>query len=139
MPRTTSNSAADSYLELIREFPLRRIKSRADHAQAKAMVLRLAGQKPDRGAEEYLDVLVELIADFERRSGWTISSARLSANELVRHRIEERRLSITALAKQIGLPQSNLSEMLAGKRGWSKAAIRALSKLLHIRAERFLG
>jgi hypothetical protein len=54
---------------MIHEFPLRRIKSRAGHARAKWMVFRLNGRKPDRGAEEYLDVLVDLIVDFERRYG----------------------------------------------------------------------
>jgi hypothetical protein len=37
----------------------------------------------------------------------------------------------------VGVPQSNLSEMLAGKRDWSKAAIRGLSSHLNIRIDRF--
>ena len=102
------------------------------------MVLRLASRKPERGADEYLDVLADLIGDFERRSGDTAASEKLSAADLVRHCIQERNLSITAVAAQIGIPQSNLSEMLGGKRDWSKTAIRGLSKLFHIRAERFL-
>ena len=48
-------------------------------------------------------------------------------------------MSVSALAREIGVPQSNLSEMLAGKRGWSKTAIRGLVKGLNIRAERLLG
>ena len=45
-------------------------------------------------------------------------------------------LNISAFASR---PQSNLSEMLAGKRDWSKTAIRGLSRHLNIRAERFLA
>ena len=37
-------------------------------------------------------------------------------------------MSVSALARAIGVPQSNLSEMLAGKRDWSKTAIRGLSR-----------
>jgi hypothetical protein len=36
------------------------------------------------------------------------------------------------------MPQSNLSEMLSGRREWSNAAIRALLKMFDVRAERFL-
>lgn len=48
-------------------------------------------------------------------------------------------MSVSALARQISVSQSNLSDMLAGKRDWSKAAIRGLSKFFNIRAERFLN
>jgi antitoxin component HigA of HigAB toxin-antitoxin module len=126
-------------MELIREFPLRRIKSGAEHARAARMVLRLSTGKRDRGAAEYLDVLVDLIADYEHRSGQTLEHHPISAADLVRHRMEERGVSMSAVAKQIGIAQSNLSEMLSGKRDWSKSAIRGLSKLFNIRAERFLA
>ncbi len=68
-----------------------------------------------------------------------IDTSHVTAADLVRHKIEERGMSVSALAKQVGIAQSNLSEMLSGTRGWSKSAIRALSKYLNIRAERFLA
>jgi antitoxin component HigA of HigAB toxin-antitoxin module len=52
--------------------------------------------------------------------------------------MQERGISTSAMAREIGIPQPNLSEMLNGRRDWSKAAIRGLSKGLKIRAERFL-
>jgi antitoxin component HigA of HigAB toxin-antitoxin module len=131
-------SAATSAEELAAEFPLRRIGSVADHVKAKALALRLSSRKADRGTAEYLDVLIDLIADFERRAGQAIDSSNVTAAELVRHRIEQRGMSVSALARAIGAPQSNLSEMLAGKRDWSKTAIRGLSRHLNIRADRFL-
>ena len=64
----------------------------------------------------------------------------VSAAELVRHRIEQRGMSVSAaLARAIGVPQSNLSEMLAGKRDWSKTAIRGLSRHLNIRRRALPG
>jgi len=137
MPATTRGHVADSYMELICEFPLRRLKSAAEHRRATKLVLRLSSAGSDRGVAEYVDVLVDLIADYERRSGQIVDTSKVSAADLVRHRIEERGLSVNALARLIGVPQSNLSEMLGGKRGWSKAAIRALSAYLNIRADRF--
>jgi antitoxin component HigA of HigAB toxin-antitoxin module len=139
MPVTTKKPTADSYMELIGEFPLRRIKTAAEHAKAKTLALRLSSHKADRGTTEYLDVLIDLVADFEKRSAQAVDLSRLSAADLVRHRIEQRGISVSALARQIGVPQSNLSEMLSGKRDWSKAAIRGLGEHLNIRAERFLA
>ena len=138
MPTTTQVISADSYMKLIAEFPLRRIKTAAEHAKAKKLVLRLSMQDADRGTAEYLDVLVDLIADFEKRTELVVDGSKLSAADIVRHRIEERGLSISALAQLIGVPQSNLSDMLNGKRDWSKTAIRGLSTHLNIRADRFL-
>ena len=139
MPVTRKATVADRYMELISEFPLRRINTASAHAKAKMLALRLSGAKTDRGSADYLDVLVDLIADYEKRSGQAINASAISAADLVRHRMEERGLSISALARLIGLPQSNLSEMLSGKRAWSKTAIRGLSAHLNVTAERFLA
>jgi len=140
MKRTLTNRkpVPDTYLALIQEFPLRRIKSTTDHARATRLVLRLSSDPLDQGTADYLDVLVGLIADYETRAQYNFDTTRVSAAELVRHRMEERGLSISAIARLTGVPQSNLSDMLHGKRSWSKNAIRTLSSHLNIRADRFL-
>ncbi|MGD0138813.1 MAG: helix-turn-helix domain-containing protein [Tepidisphaeraceae bacterium] len=139
MPTAAKSNVADSYMQLIGQFPLRRIKTAADHAKAKRLVLRLSSQNTDRGTMEYLDVLVDLIAKYEEQEGQRVDSSDLSAAELVSHRIEQRGMSISALAREIGVAQSNLSEMLSGKRAWSKTAIGGIARTLNIRAERFFG
>ena len=139
MPTTTSKKRdRDAYFDLIRAFPLRRINSASDHAKALA-IFRQLGDRSDRGTRDYVDVLVDLIVDYEKRAGHTFDTSDVTAADLVRHKIEERGMTVSALAKTIGMAQSNLSDMLNGKRAWSKAAIRSLSKLLNIRAERFLA
>ena len=139
MLTATKKNAPDSYMELIGQFPLRRLRTATDHSKAKTLVLRLSRPKLPRGTADYLDVLIDLIADFEKRSGHLADTSDLSTAELVRHRMEERGMSVSGLAREIGVPQSNLSEMLGGKRGWSKAAIRGLVRELNIQAERLLG
>lgn len=139
MPATIRHSAGDSYMKRIAELPLRRLKTAAEQARAKRIILRLSSQETDRGATDYLDVLVDLVADFERRSKEAIDSSTLSASDLVRHRMVERGMSVSSLAGLVGVPQPNLSEMLNGKRDWSKTAIRGLSAHLSIRAEWFLA
>jgi antitoxin component HigA of HigAB toxin-antitoxin module len=41
--------------------------------------------------------------------------------------MEENDLTISALAREIGVGQSNLSDILSGKREWSKTVIKRLS------------
>lgn len=137
MSVTTKKRAGDTYLHLVRAFPLRRITTSTEHAKANKVLRSLWG-KQDRGTRDYVDVLVDLIVDYEKRAGLAFDTSHVTAADLVRHKIGERGISVSALAKEIGMAQSNLSEMLNGSRGWSKSAIRSLSKLLNIRAERFL-
>jgi antitoxin component HigA of HigAB toxin-antitoxin module len=129
---------SDTYFELVREFPLRRLKNSAEHAQAAKLYLRLSVGKPDAGMREYAEVLVDLMGEYEKRAGYGLDTSKVTAADLIRHRLEARGMSVAALAKETGIPQPNLSAMLAGKRDWSKAAIRSLSGFFHIRAERFL-
>lgn len=128
----------DTYFELVRAFPLRRLKSASDHAQAMSMCLRLSRPGLDAGARKYLEVLVDSIAEYEKRAKLTFDTSDVTAADLVRHRIGELGLSVSALARELGLPQPNLADMLNGRRDWSKDAIRALSKRFDIPAERFL-
>jgi antitoxin component HigA of HigAB toxin-antitoxin module len=128
----------ERYFNLVRAFPLRRLRSASDHAKAKEIFLGLSRGKPDRGTRDYLEVLVDLIAEYERRWGQAIDTSGVTASELIRHRLEERGTSVSQLSRETGIPQPNLSEMLNGSPDWSKSAIRALSKLFNIRAERFL-
>lgn len=138
MRTITRHIVADSYFELVRTFPLRRLSTADEHKKAGEIYLRLSNHGADRGMREYRDVLADLIAEYERRSNQTIDTSQVSVADLVRHRLDERGMSVSALAKEIGIPQSNLSGMLHGRRDWSKAAIRALTKKFNIRAERFL-
>lgn len=119
-------------------FPLRRIKSAAEHAKAKVVYLRLSNETVDRGIAGYLEVLLDLISDFEKRSGQTVDTSGVTVAELIHHRLAERGMTMSALGREIGVAQSNLSEMLSGSRDWSKTAIRELCKQFNIRAERFL-
>ena len=138
MAVTSKKRISDAYLDLVRAFPLRRITTPADHTAATTILLRLSG-KGDRGTRDYVDVLAGLVVDYEKRAGLAFDTSHVTAADLVRHKIEQRGMTVNQLAKQIGVAQSNLSEMLNGTRGWSKTAIRALSKHLNIRAERFLA
>jgi HTH-type transcriptional regulator/antitoxin HigA len=135
-----SRKIRDSYLELINELPLRRIRTVEEHRRALAIFSRYAGRpKLDEGIVDYLGVLADLIADFERRAGDAIDTSGVSAADVVRHLMEQNRLTISGLAREIGVGQSNLSEILSGKREWSKRVIKALSERFSLNPMLFLA
>jgi HTH-type transcriptional regulator/antitoxin HigA len=139
MPTTRKAAARDSYLELVRAFPLRPIRSGTEHARARQTYLRLSNVTArDRGTRDYLAVLVDLIEDYEQRTNQVVDTSGVTAADLIRHRMRERGLSTSALARAVDIAQPNLSAMLNGRRDWSKTAIRSLSKMFGVPADRFL-
>jgi hypothetical protein len=107
MSATIHRSSTDSYMKLIAEFPLRRLKTAAEHAKAKRIILRLSPHETDRGTSQYLDVLVDLIADFERRSENAVDSSRVSASDQPHRRAAAQ--SLGNAEWETGLEQSRYS------------------------------
>ena len=132
-----SSIDSDPYLTLVAEFPLRPIRSKASLERATQRLLQLFARK-DRAATDYRQVLVGLIADYEKRMGWHIDTSHFSAADIVRHLLGERDMSVNALAKEVGISQSSLCEMLSGRRGWSKNAIARLSDYFALNPRLFL-
>jgi len=128
----------DAYFELVMQFPLRRIKSPQQHREAMNIFTRLASKDKNAATEVYVETLVTLIAEYERSSNHYFDTSHVTAADLVAHLLEERRMSVNALAKEADVAQSALSEMLNGKRGWSKSAIIKISKYLRINPGIFL-
>jgi antitoxin component HigA of HigAB toxin-antitoxin module len=103
-------------------WPLRPIRTRDAHRRGKAMLRSLAGKRSP-AVRDYKTVLVSLVADYERTASLRLNTANVTPAEIVLHLLEERGMSVNALAKALGIPQSSLSETLHGRRGWSKFAI----------------
>lgn len=135
-----ARTITDSYFELVKQFPLRKINGAEEHRLALAVVARFASRPIiDRGVADYLGVLIDLVAEYERRAGYAIETSDVTAAEVVRHLMDENGLTISGLAREIGIAQSNLSEMLSGKREWSKTAIRRLSERFSLNPMLFLA
>ncbi|HUB25193.1 MAG TPA: hypothetical protein VL992_07165, partial [Tepidisphaeraceae bacterium] len=64
LTKTTSHKASDDYLDLIRAFPLRAIRSDSDFGEAKKILARLLGRPDGRlssGQRDYAEVLGRLM------------------------------------------------------------------------------
>jgi HTH-type transcriptional regulator/antitoxin HigA len=115
----------DSYLELVMAFPLASIKSDEQLAEAQAVIDRLLSQgELDYGEETYLDALSDLVATYEDAHH---AIAPASDADMLRHLLEAKGITQAQLSKQTGLAKSSLSEVLAGKKPFSRQMTRKLA------------
>lgn len=102
--------------------PLRPIASAREHQQAKRALRSLASDKREVAAK-FKKVLISIIESYDREAGLQIDTSGVSPADIVRHLLAERNMSVNAFAKDRGISQSALSDMLNGKRDWSKSVI----------------
>jgi HTH-type transcriptional regulator/antitoxin HigA len=123
-------SQRDSYLELVQEFPLATIKSDDHLAAAQAVIDHLlARERLDDGADLYLDALSDLVASYED-AHHAVEPA--SDADMLRHLLEAKGISQAQLSKDTGLAKSSISEVLAGKKPFSRQMIRKLADYFHV-------
>jgi len=120
----------DTYLELVLDFPLATIKT-DDHLFEAQQVIDevLACAKLDEGAEMYLDALSDLVASYEDEHE-AIEPA--SDADILRHLMEAKGVSQVTLSRDVKLSKSTISEVLAGKKPFSRAMIRKLAAYFNV-------
>lgn len=120
----------DAYLKLILAFPLTSIQSE-EHLQAAQEVMdRLLAQGDlDDGAMLYLDALSDLVASYEDQHH---PIAPASDADMLRHLLEAKGVSQAELHRESGLAKSTISEVLAGKKPFSRQMIRKLSEFFKV-------
>jgi HTH-type transcriptional regulator / antitoxin HigA len=141
-PRGTTRTTpviltGDRYLELIRENPLRVIRSEDEYDRAIATLDRLSdrgnGRTPDE--TEYLLALSVFVERYEEEHH-PIPSA--SGVDMLRYLIETHHRTQSDVATGTGLADSSISEILAGKRKLSVKHIQALARFFKVKPEVFL-
>jgi HTH-type transcriptional regulator / antitoxin HigA len=120
----------DTYLRLIQELPLVSITSDEHLDAAQAMIDRLTDKKKLEGGEQaYLDALCDLVVVYEDHYH-PIPVA--SDADLLRHLMEAKGVTQIQIHKATGLAKSVISEVLAGKKPFSKAMIGTLATYFHV-------
>ena len=118
---------SDSYLDMIRAFPLCDIRTDEQSDAACAVLERWFGRADlDEGQSDYVRTLSTLVADYENRVHPYQNPSR-SISEKLRGLMEEAKLTQTQLASIAGIDQSLISLILSGKRELSKPSIRRLA------------
>lgn len=135
MLKANTGVVTDSYLNLIREFPLRSIRSERELDAAQAVLDRLLRNPRDAGSEQYLGALTDLIEVYEDKAH-PIPDA--SEAEVLRTLMTSNGLSQSSLARQVGISQSTISAVLAETRTLTKDQVVLLANYFHLSPAAFL-
>ncbi len=120
------------YLELIREFPLRRLRTRGELAAATKILDRLVGREnADVGETEYLDVLSDLVDAYERENDSHYESD-ATGIEVLRAMMEEHQMKQAVLADKLGISAPAMSLILSGDRPITADHARGLGKIFSL-------
>lgn len=140
MPKTIASARKDDYLALVQSFPLKKLQSNAQHAEALKVSGSLIGlrRKLTTGEGQYLDALVVLIREYEH-THHDPELPKAEGIDVLRHLMAERRMTQGNLAKVLGVGGSAASMILSGKRDLTKSHILALSQHFGIGPVAFLG
>src|SRR5688500_15359973 len=120
----------DSYLELILVFPLSSIRSDEHLDQAQMVMDRLLARgELDDGEETYLDALSDLVGVYEDKYH-AIEPA--SDADMLRHLLEAKGITQAEVSQEAGIAKSTISEVLAGKKPFSRQMIRKLADYFQV-------
>jgi HTH-type transcriptional regulator/antitoxin HigA len=123
-------------MELVLAFPLVSIKSDEQLAAAREVMDRLLARSLDAGEEMYLDALSDLVASYED-AHHVIGPA--SDADMLRHLMEAKGVTQADLSRETGISKSTVSEVLAGKKPFSRQMIRKLAGYFQVDASVLAG
>ena len=125
-----TGKARDSYLELVLAFPLASIHSDEYLEEAQVVMDRLLAKgRLDHGEEMYLDALSDLVTVYEDEHH-AIEPA--SDADMLRHFMEAKDVSQVQLHRDTGIAKSTISEVLGGKKAFSRRMIRKLADYFEV-------
>ena len=127
---TLNNKDRDAYLELILSFPLASIQSDEHLAEAQKVMDRLLSRgELNEGEEMYLDALSDLVATYEDEHHPILPP---SDADLLRHFMEARNVTQSQLSREAGIAKSTISEILSGRKPFSRKIIRKLANYFRV-------
>ncbi len=128
-------SAATEYRDLLNEFVPHPIRSDADYRRALAQLERIMVPRPSPARSQLIEVLATLIERYETRD---YPSPDRDPVEVLSSLLVSRGVTPASVAKATGIPPATISNVLARRRGISKANAIALGKYFGVSATVFL-
>jgi HTH-type transcriptional regulator/antitoxin HigA len=120
----------DRYLELVRRFPLRPIRSEDDLDAATVVIHSLIDLESLTGPEQdYLDVLTDLVEAYEAVH---YPEPVVADADMLRFLIEIKDVAQSDVAKGAGIAESTISEVLSGKRKLNRSQIGKLARYFRV-------
>ncbi len=125
-----SGKSRGSYLALVEALPLASIKSDTHLAAAQKVMDRLLAKgKLERGESIYLEALSDLVASYEDQHH---SIKPCSDADLLRHLMEAKGVSQSQLSQDTAIAKSAVSELLSGKKPFSRKIMRKLAAYFEV-------
>jgi HTH-type transcriptional regulator / antitoxin HigA len=128
--------ASDSYLDLVRQYPLRPIRDDADLAVASAVIDRLSEYDLDAGQQDYLDVLTDLVEAYEDEH---VVIPDAPGPDVLRMLMETNGIGQSELHRKTGIAQSTISAVLSGQRSLTVQQMVTFGKLFRVTPDAFMG
>jgi HTH-type transcriptional regulator / antitoxin HigA len=133
--KTAKLRLPDTYFKLVNRFPLVHIRNDAHLRLASETINRLLQEDRDKGAEEYLDVLTDLVETYESQH---VLIPDASEADVLRELMRANGLSQSGLAKEVKIAQSTISAVLTGARSLTKDQVLRLAKFFHASPAAFM-
>jgi len=133
--RSHKRNALDSYFELVKRFPLVPIRDETQFIEAEQMIHGLLQFRLDKGGQDYLEVLTNLVEDYDARH-YPVED--VSEADVLRELMRANGLSQTKLQKAVGISQSTISDVLNGRRSLTREQIVALARYFNVSPAAFL-
>lgn len=123
--RQFKGKVQDDYLGLIMKFPLTSIRSDVDLAAAQDVIDQLLAEEGlSNGKLLYLDALSDLVAAYEDNHRRV---APASDADMLLHLMEAKGVNQAQLHRDTKIPKSTISEILSGKKVFSRQIIATLA------------
>ncbi len=140
MPAKTRNTEArDEYLDLVRKFPLKPIRTRAQLNAAHAVIDELTSIPEDRLSSDqadYLEVLGDLTLAYEQKhTDQTLAD--ITGHRLLLHLMEEHEMNASSLGTLLGHRELG-SKIVRRQRNISKSHAKSLGEHFGLPPEIFL-
>ena len=119
----------------MKQFPLIHIRDDEHLTAASAVIDRLLQQELDEGAQEYLNVLTDMVEAYEDVH---VQIQDVSEADVLRELMNANRLTQPKLAKAVGIAQSTISAVLNGVRSLTKDQVITLAKHFGVAPGAFL-
>lgn len=144
MPKIKAPKTGPVYYSLWESFPLIKITSKSHYQVAFEVLIKLQEYLQNhlitanhrKEILKYLDLLADLIADYEKQTSEALKTS-ITGAEMLAYLMEEHSLKQSDLKKELGA-QSIASEILNGKRKLNLRQVKALAKRFHVSPASFL-
>jgi HTH-type transcriptional regulator/antitoxin HigA len=133
---TTEPTRFTAYQELLVDYVPRPISSDAQYRRVLTQIDSLMKKRrPTRAEEDLLELLSTVVVQYEAN---THPAPYVTPAKMLEHLIDARGVTRAQVARDTGIPQSTLTNILHGRRGISKVNADRLARYFHVALTAFI-